>query len=268
LPFGFAGCSCSKIPASGLARRAFMMDQLRKSHPGAFWVDLGDNVFDITSNEQWTYLVQFFQLMKYDALIFGDQEFSFAPETFSNRIKQSNLPWLATGIDSPYLKELPLRPFITRSKNGRSDQLVAWIGYSHEAAYQFFPGKFKSGLRFESLDQLGSRIQALKQKGYLVVMLSHSGYQVDRKIASGKSAPDLILTGHDQTLMDTWPQKIGKTYLVGTGKDGYYIGHLRFHQGKLVQYRMIPVPYETTPQHPRIKKWIDDFEKKNFGSSR
>ena len=77
----------------------------------------------------------------------------------------------------------------------------------------------------------------------IVILLSHNGIDADRDIAKTYSGIDVIIGSHTQTVLES-PEKVGKTVIVQSGKDGYYVGHLRLsfnnenhlisHEGELV----------------------------------
>ncbi len=68
------GCTCSKNPAPGIARRAAIVSKLQKRYPRSIWIDTGDNVFGTYSRLQWRLMAKYWGLSPYHALVLGDQE--------------------------------------------------------------------------------------------------------------------------------------------------------------------------------------------------
>jgi hypothetical protein len=110
-------CNCPIEPDGGIARRATLIQQLRKTNPnvlvldsGAFFaggkMDQGSLGESLDKTRTMIHL-KAMELMKYDALVLSQDEFNFGKEFLDNGISQTRIPFLSANIEgvkaAPYI---------------------------------------------------------------------------------------------------------------------------------------------------------------------
>ncbi len=110
-------CNCPIQPDGGVARRATLIKEIRKTNKNVLLLDSGD-VFASGKMDEYAQNAQLDQertvvnlkamkLMQYDAVTVGDDEFNFGKETFEENIGKAKLNFISSNIQSdkipPYL---------------------------------------------------------------------------------------------------------------------------------------------------------------------
>ncbi len=116
------GCTCSKDPAPGLARRHAVLESLRKKYPEAIWVDTGDNVSGYNAPWQMQTILEYYTSARYHALLWGDEEmnaFQKLPECLRKK------PWKNTGGKIPLLD--PGLSLVDASRYGQWEEYSAFV---------------------------------------------------------------------------------------------------------------------------------------------
>lgn len=254
------GCTCEKNPSSGLARRAYIINKYRKKFPELLLLDTGDNLADTFDPPLLSYTFKGLSRMNFDAMVFGDQDFYSGIEDFRKIQAKYRLPYLSNGVRTRDGKNFLTKEVITIK---RGSEKIAILGYSDKSAFRYFPKK--NQLNFRGLEELKSALNSIRKTHDFIILLSHSGIDIDKQIAGFKNAPDLLFSGHDQSLFKK-PYYIKKTAIVSNGMNGYYIGYIIIKKRKIVKYRLIPVPFEKTSEDPAIKKIVNRYlkEKKDL----
>jgi 5'-nucleotidase len=247
------GCTCEKNPASGLAKRAYIINQYRKKYPAAILLDAGDNLADSLEPLLLEYTFKGLSAMRYDGMVFGDQDLYSGMEDFKRFQQEYKLPFLDN-----FIKLSGFSDFRHQVNIIRGNKKLVVIAYSDANAYKFFPGAFKGNLSFQNLAKLQKKIQELRKTNSYIILLSHSGLEIDKKIAVGAYVPDLIISGHDQSHLKK-PLYLGKCAIVSNGMNGYFIGEIVIEKNQVIQYRLIPTPYDKTNDEPEIKKIVDQY---------
>jgi 2',3'-cyclic-nucleotide 2'-phosphodiesterase (5'-nucleotidase family) len=278
----YVGCTCNKNPSPGLARRHTAVKKWRSRYPSALWLDTGDNVFGNSSSLQWPVLMRYWRTASYDALVLGDQEWNFlldqtlgsdasrvtakanslADQMGSFLRDLSAIPSLKTGLRYKELV-LPGREALYVKRRGVT---IAVLGHAHKQIFRF--ARRGEAIADRSRKELRRLLRKARKGADIVVLISHSGLDRDKAVAELHPAPDVIISGHDQSLLAE-PVRINSTIIVGSGPNGAYIGELVLHgdlrQGAKVRlsgYRMHLVDYGKTKPDAQVNQWIKGYRQK------
>lgn len=260
-------CDCPENPFGGLVRRITAIKNLKKEYPDAILIDSGDN-FPARENKILAeYVLKMMDIINYDAVAIGDQEFILGVEYLEKNIKK--LPFISANIvrcdekmcwnltDGYKIKEV-------------SGVRVAIISIINPDIFVLFPKDKVKGVEIRNATQtIKGLVSDLKKRSDILILISHSGDEEDKKIANSISGIDLIVGGHSQTLHKE-PVKIKNTLIVQTGKDGHRVGRLTLKldkDKKIKSYEhSLILLTKDTPDDKKgrilIKEYIDKIKKK------
>ncbi|MFC1704523.1 hypothetical protein ACFL1E_07090 [Candidatus Omnitrophota bacterium] len=201
-------CRCPKAPNGGITRRATVIKQIRVQHPDALLLDSGnffasgardlEKVSPELDKKRSLLHIRAMELMGYDAVSIGRDEFNFGKEFLIDTIANSNIAFLSCNTEiSGSL------PFIIKEVGSIK---VGIIGIAAEetkdASEENFP---KVVQRFkESLQKL------LEEKTHVVIALSQLGENLDNKLIEQVDGID-VLIGNSAAKKHESEQMVGKT---------------------------------------------------------
>ncbi|MFH0855316.1 MAG: hypothetical protein V1869_02185 [Candidatus Omnitrophota bacterium] len=205
-------CDCPVEPDGGVARRATLIKQLKKSHPDVLVLDSG-NFFSgglLDQNTQNTQLdmrraevnLAAMGLMGYDAVNISDDEFNFGKEFFNENLSRSKLPFVSANLKSDIVS-----PYIIKEVSGIK---VGIVGLTNPAAKQ------KAGpLQLAGPKQaLESSVRQLKKKGVgLVILLSNLGEPGDSGIIEAVPGISVVIDGHGHSGEELFT-RVGNTVIL------------------------------------------------------
>jgi len=222
----------------GIARRATLVEQIRKEKENVLLLDAGD----IFQGTPWFNVyggkvdLELMSKMGYDAAAIGNHEFDNGLQGFADVAPAADFPFLCANYD---VRDTPMNPFVQRFMVKEVGGLRIGIfglgiqldGIVREELYDGVmyrdPVIWANGIT-RSLKQY--------QRCNMVICLSHLGYHYndsridDRKLASRVDGIDLIIGGHTHTFMNE-PEVIaspggGKTLVTQAGHSGIVLGRL------------------------------------------
>jgi 5'-nucleotidase len=232
-------CNCPKEPDGGVARRATLINRLRKENPDTLVLDSGGffagGVLDqYTQNtqldrERTIINLKAMALMKYDALTVGDEEFNFGREFLEEKITDTNLAFLSCNISAKN------RGGSANNSGGKSDKILPYIikevggikvgimGVTTLSAMQK-----ASGLNFvEPKIAIQQTIKELKKnKADIIVLLSHLGETEDLRLINDVADIDILITGHALGREEKSLGKVGNTIILRPSWQGRRLGKL------------------------------------------
>ena len=219
-------CHCPIEPDGGVSRRATLFKELKNKYPNALVVDCGDFSAAGTQDEytqnppldmQRT-LVAFkaMEIMPYDAVAVGDDEFNFGPEFFNQNTANTKLKLVSCN-----LKEKNVLPYLIKDVSGVK---TALIGLTDIAA-----ARKSVAIKIEDPKiSLRRTILEAKQKGAaLIIVLSNIGESEDLKLLSETSGIDILIVGN-APLSGESSSKIGNTILLRASWEGRFVGKISF----------------------------------------
>ena len=248
---------------SGLSRIAAVINKIKAGKAAnnipTVLVDSGDGLMgdmvDLLSGST-PPIFHFFQLMQYDSVMLGNHDYDWTPEGTAAIINAAttnvgfNRPLLATNIitdatstDDDGIEALLANNTIVRYviKPIDDDFNVGIFGLLGTEADSNVPQAKPLTFWHEDptdtahgFDQVQAVIDEMKDNG--AQMIIHAGHEginsngigEDRDLAAGTTGIDLIMSGHRHQVLNTPDHsiKVGKTYIVGVGEYGEFVGQV------------------------------------------
>ncbi|OKL39245.1 bifunctional metallophosphatase/5'-nucleotidase [Pontibacter flavimaris] len=228
----------------GMARRATLIEQIRKEEPNVLLFDSGDiwqgtPYFNFFGGElEYKLMSQ----MKYDAATLGNHDFDNGLEGLEKMLPHARFPFLSANYDfSNTILQNRFAPYKVFEKQSIK---IGVFGLGIELAGLVSQNNYGETLYLDPLDTAREMVQELRQNQQcnLVVCLSHLGYKYDDgkiddvTLARQVEGIDLILGGHTHTFLDQ-PEVVrhasGHETLVNqVGWSGIFLGRLDFSFSK------------------------------------
>jgi 5'-nucleotidase len=231
-------CNCPKEPDGGIARRQALIKQLRRSNSNTLILDSGgffagglkDEYTQNTQLDTQRTLVNLkaMELMKYDAVTIGNDEFNFGKEFLEENISKTKLAFLSCNIKSDRVL-----PYIIKDIAGIK---IGIIGVTSLSAMQK-----AGGLNFiEPKIAVGQAVEALKKnKANIIILLSNLGESEDLNLIKQVGGIDILITGYGQTRGES-PNKVGSTFILRIEWQGRRLGKASFTitDKKITKYKI------------------------------
>jgi len=217
-------CNCPKEPDGGVARRATLINQLRKNNPHTLLLDSGA-FFAAGLMDQYTQNTKMdmertrvnlraIELMQYDALAVGDDEFNFGREFLEEAAASRKLPLISVNMQSR-----DILPYIIKE--------VGQVKFGIIGITPLFALQKAAGLKLaEPKVKVKQAIEELKKKGAdIIVVLSHQGESDDINLVNSVYGIDILIIGHGRAKEEP-TFKIGPVILLRPSWQGRKLGKL------------------------------------------
>jgi 5'-nucleotidase len=221
---------------------------LRESEKGILVLDAGDLLFKKYLNpvpenaltgtaEKAHLIVESFNVMGYDALGIGDDDFTLGKEFLLDISRKANFPFLCSNLLDDVSGKNLFQTSLIKEINGLR------IGLFSLLSPDFFASPSdprKKGLNFRSpIETAKAMVEELKPKTDLIILLSHLGYPNDIRIAQTVPGIHLILSSHTGINL-RYPPVIKNIILLQTASRGMFGGKL-----DLLFYNNEPIFYNS-----------------------
>ena len=216
-------CSCPIEQDGGVARRATLIKELRKSASDLLLLDCGSftagGLMDEYTQEPKLDMqrslvnIKAMDLMRYDAVCVSPDEFNFGKDFFLKVAKTSRPAFLSANLESD-----KVIPYIIKNIKGVK---VAVIGLTGLSARQ------KAGvLKINEPKNIVELVRGLKRKGTgVIILLSTLGEQEDLKLVSEVSGIDVLFVGYRPSNEEPLA-KIGSTFIFRPAWQGRKVSKL------------------------------------------
>jgi len=239
-------CSCPKEPDGGIARRATLVKKLRKDNPDALLLDSG-GFFSGGLMDEYTQNVELdmqralvnlkgLELMKYDALAIGDDEFSFGRDFLKDNVDRAGLAFLSCNIfttTSSGTNMALFKPYIIKEVGGAKIGIIAVTTLTARQK--------ATGLEFlEPKTAVKQAVGDLKKNNVdIVVLLSHLGESEDLNLIKDIPDIDILIVGHNRAKEEP-SAKIGHTLILRPSWQGRRLGKasLTLTDNKIADYKV------------------------------
>ena len=194
----------------GVARRASLVQKVRKENPNTLLLDAGD-IFQGTP--YFNYFggeIEFklMSLLKYDAATMGNHDFDNSIEGFHHQLPNANFDFVCANYDfkNTILNTL-VKPYKIFFKDGIK---IGVFGLGIELHNLVSPELFKETTYLDPIEITKDITRELKENENcdLIICLSHLGYHYkntqkvsDLKLAAATKDIDLIIGGHTHTFL-------------------------------------------------------------------
>lgn len=220
----FDDCGCRADSTGGLAKRAWVVDSLRReSDRPILLVDAGD----FTGGESaygaalGRVMVDAMELMEYDAFTLGEWDFNQGPAYLRGIVSGNPVAWVHTNYDVVGLEDLGSETLVVE-KGGRRIGLLGLFN----PTILLNPAMRDSVVVESDIVASAKRgVAELEEQGVdMVIVLSHLSYKGDRALAQLVPGIDLIVSGHGgKTLQGPEVANPG-TWIVASGDLGRFLG--------------------------------------------
>ena len=252
-------CGCPEHPLGALEKRSALIKEIRESNEHVLLLDSGDLLSSVGNSIKDSLALLSINLMDYDAITVGDQEFSSGVDFFQRVVNIGKIPFISSNLTIE--GKSPALPYRIINIGGIHIAVIAVIDPS---VFFLFPKDKKIGIEVTNPDDiLPDLISEVERKSDMIVLLSHSGYDEDLMLAAKYPSIDIIVGGHSQTLLEE-PTKVNETLVVQAGQNGFFLGELNLileSSGKILSYEwmLIPLTLEL-PDDPEILSLIEAYD--------
>lgn len=223
-------CYCPNAPWGGLAKRAWLIRQLRQAvgRENVALLDSGDLFPPEDEPGRSLCILGLYRIMRYDAVAIGDQELAWFKSTAAAPGRgPGDFPWLSasylTAISS---NATPTAPFATPSKIlTLGSRRIGIISVTGEDAYRFVTNRLDGLSLVDPVQSIRQFVDSTSNKTDLILVLSHQGLDADRRMAAHLSGVDIIIGGHSQSLLNP-PEVVNGIPIFQAGKNGENLGIL------------------------------------------
>ena len=225
----------------GVARRAILVEEIRKENPNTLLLDAGD-IFQGTPYFNFYGGELEFKLMsmlKYDAATIGNHDFDNSIDGLYAQLPHAKFNFISSNYDfKNTILDTHVKPYKVFEKDGIK---IGVFGLGIELAGLVDPRMFKETIYLNPVEIAQDMSSILKDdEGCdLVICLSHLGYHYasdkldDLKLASKTKNIDLIIGGHTHTFLPkptVTKNSEGKNVLVNqVGCYGINVGRVDFY---------------------------------------
>ncbi|MCF8273146.1 MAG: metallophosphatase [Flavobacteriaceae bacterium] len=227
----------------GVARRASLIESIRKENPNTLLLDAGD-IFQGTPYFNYYGGELEFKLMsmlKYDAATIGNHDFDNGIDGLFTQLPHATFEFISANYDfSNTIMDSHVKPYKTFNKNGIKIGVFG-LGIELEGLVDPLLRKETKYLDPIEIAQDMTRILKTNEKCDLIICLSHLGYNYknettkisDLKLAEATKDIDLIIGGHTHTFLKKptiVKNKDGNNILVNqVGCYGINLGKIDFY---------------------------------------
>jgi 5'-nucleotidase len=205
-------------------------------------LDAGNTLFGpepLAQQTQGKAIVEAMNLLSYDAMVLGDQDFQLGLDVLRQRMEEAKFPILSANVVMAETNRLFATPYVIKEIG---DHQVAIIGLTNQEAASTAGGAITV---LDPLEVLQNVIDEVSKEADVIIVLSHLGTEVDSQMANQVRGIDLIIGGksHDVLNPPLWMEESG-TVIAQAGVQGQYIGVVRLeidslgkvarHEGEVV----------------------------------
>ena len=227
----------------GVARRAALVESLRKNNPNTLLFDAGD-IFQGTPYFNFYGGELEFKLMsmlKYDVATIGNHDFDNGINGLYAQLPHAKFDFISANYDfKNTVMDTHVKPYKTFVKDGIK---IGVFGLGIELQGLVNKAAYKETVYLDPIEIAKDMSRVLKtEEGCdLIICLSHLGYEYkkipskisDIKLAKATQDIDLIIGGHTHTFLDkptVETNAVGKSVLVNqVGCYGLYLGKIDFY---------------------------------------
>ncbi len=237
-------------PVGGVARRATLVNQIRKETPNVLLVDGGDVHQGILMADTFKGEpdIQFMNTMKYDVMALGNHDVDWGWDIFQQRKAAAKFPIINANLVVTATGKPALTPYVIKEIAGIKVAFTSFSGTDHPSLVK---QENIPGLQYtHPITAAKTLIPELRKQADLVIVLGHELLNDDRALATQVPGIDIIIGAHEHARIDQ-PTKIGDTLMVEDWQFGAFLGRLDLtvRDGKIVdtKYQLIPVANSIQP---------------------
>jgi len=258
----------------GSARLSSAIEDARSRHSNTILLDGGDQFQGTLFYNLYKGKVaaEMMNMLGYDGMAVGNHEFDDGPETLRVFMDSVDFPVLMANANvdmEPELKD-QLQKSTTLYQNNRK---IGLIGINTvDTAELSSPGE--NVIFTDAVAAVQSEVDFLTEAGVnIIILLSHSSYRVDKMIAANTTGVDVIVGGHDNTLLSNvsdrakgpYPTVVNGTQIVQAYAYGKFLGELSVlfdEAGNVIHASGEPIIIDgSVNENSQIIARLDELEK-------
>jgi 5'-nucleotidase/UDP-sugar diphosphatase len=244
-----------------MARRATKIKEERKVSENVLLLDGGNTLFGdpLAQRTQGKAIVEAMNLLGYDAMALGDQDFRLGLDVLRQRMEEAEFPILSANVMTAGMDQLFATPYVIK-KIG--DHKVAIIGLTNQEATQAAGGAI---VVLSPLEALKHFMDEVSKEADIIIVLSHLGTEVDLQLASEVKGIDLIVGGQSRDVLNPplW-NEASRTVIAQAGYQGSWIGVVRLDidsQGTVASHKgEVVLLGEDFADDPEVIALLDQYK--------
>ena len=237
------------------------MKEEREASENVLLLDGGNTLFghDLAQQTQGKVIVEAMNLLGYDAMALGDQDFQLGLDALRQRMEEAEFPILSANVVIVGTDKLFAPPYAIKDIG---DHKAAIIGLTNQEAAQTAGGAIAVLSPLEALQHL---MDEVSQKADIIIVLSHLGMEVDLQMASEVKGIDLIVGGQSRQVLSPplWDEA-SSTVIAQAGYQGRWIGIVRLDmdsQGTVASHEgEVVVLGEDFADDPEMTALLDQYK--------
>ena len=245
-----------------MARRATKIKEERGASEKVLLLDAGNTLYGpkpLVQQTQGRAIVEAMNLLGYDAMVLGEQDFRLGLDVLRRRMEEAEFPVLSANVVMGDTNQLFATPYVIKRIG---DHRVAIIGLTNQEAASAARGAIAV---FDPLEVLQEVVNEVSKEADIIIVLSRLGTEVDLQLAHQVEGIDLIVGGRSRDVLNPplWIAQSG-TVIAQAGVQGQRIGVVRLeidslgavvgHQGEVV---LLGPDF---PDDPEMRAFLDRYK--------
>ncbi|MFH0728564.1 MAG: hypothetical protein V2B19_19775 [Pseudomonadota bacterium] len=263
------GCGCAP-KKGGLARRASAIERIKRENKNVLVVDCGDLFSEKKTAPELRAetISKAMEIMKYDAINVGDNDFIFGVDFFKKMASANKLPFISSNIKIAGSPEL-ISPYVIKKFDKFS---VGITGIADPAFFKTAEATGKNISTGDARSYLNKALSEMKGKTDFVILLSHIGESASLKFIEQNDIGQvsIAVTGHTRGLTME-PIKVKNTFAMQNCLAGESIGILRITLNSNFVPESCRIENDplsaSVPDHPEIATMVKEFEIKSLSAA-
>jgi len=204
-------------------------------------------------------IVEAMNLLGYDAMVLGDQDFRLGLNVLRQRLEEAEFPILSANVVYSGTDQLFATPYVIKEIG---DHKAAIIGLTNQEAASAAGGDV---VVLNPLEALKDYMGEVSEEADVIIVLSHLGTVVDMQIAGEVKGIDLIIGGQSRDVLDPplWDE-LSSTVIAQAGYQGRWIGVVRLDivsQGTVAGHEgQVVVLDDEFADDPEMRAFLDQYK--------
>jgi 2',3'-cyclic-nucleotide 2'-phosphodiesterase (5'-nucleotidase family) len=236
--------------------------QVRETSENVLLLDGGNTLFGskpLVQQTQGQAIVEAMNLLGYDAMVLGDQDFRLGLDVLRQRMEEAEFPILSANVVMAGTDQLFAAPYVIKEIG---DHKVAIIGLTNQEAASAAGGTI---IVLDPLEALQDLMGEVSEEADVVIVLSHLGTVMDLQLAGEVQGIDLVVGGMSRDVLDPplWDEP-SSTVIAQAGYQGQRIGVVSLEtdsQGKVAGHEgQVVVLTKEFADDSEMMAFLDQYE--------
>ena len=237
------------------------MKEVRKTSENVLLLDGGNALFGnrLAQETQGRVIVEAMNLLGYDAMVLGEQDFRLGLDVLRQRMEEAEFPILSANVVLAGTDQLFAAPYVIKEIG---DHKAALIGLTNQEAASATGGAI---VVRNPLEALHDYVAQVNKEADVIIVLSHLGTVVDLQLAGEVEGIDLIVGGQSRDVLNPplWIEESG-TVIAQVGYQGRWIGAVRLEldsQGAVAGHEgQVVVLDDEFADDPEMRAFLDQYK--------